>query len=434
MANCDKEPTGRTERTNTASEGFSYRRMVEDQLTKAASVIGLSKDILVMIGCPKRLLKVAVPVRMDDGRVVCFTGFRCQYSDARGPTKGGVRYHPEVTEDEIIALAALMTWKCAVVDLPYGGAKGGVICDPLQLSEKELEHITRRYTAEIIPVLGPHIDIPAPDVFTTSKTMAWMMDTYSMFTGHTEPAIVTGKPEALGGSKGRKEATGRGVSIVTRELFKVLGRSLHGATVAIQGFGNVGSHAAFFLSQLGAKVVAISDATTGIIKPDGFDISALMDCMEKNQSLSLVPCVGEKIDRDQILYQAVDILIPAALENQINAANADRIQAKVIVEGANGPTTPEADEVLEKKGVQVVPDILANSGGVIVSHFEWVQALSGMYWEAERVNHELERKLVPAFRAVFNKAAERKVSLRTAAYIVALERVAEVYKYRGLFP
>ncbi len=422
------------EHSDIKTEAFSYRRMVQNQLGKAASVIGLSRNLLAMMSCPKRILKVTFPVQMDDGRIVCFTGFRCQYSDARGPTKGGVRYHPDVNEDEIIALAALMNWKCAVVDLPYGGAKGGVICDPLALSERELEHITRRYTVEIIPVLGPHIDIPAPDVFTTSKTMAWMMDTYSMFAGHTEPAIVTGKPEALGGSKGRKEATGRGVSITTRELYKVLGRSLPGTTVAIQGFGNVGSHAAFFLSELGAKVVAISDATTGIVNPEGFDIPALMDCMEKNQSLSLVPCVGDHIDRDQILYQAVDILIPAALENQINAGNADRIQAKVIVEGANGPTTPEADEILEKKNVQIVPDIVANSGGVIVSHFEWVQALSGLYWEEERVNQELERKLVPAFKAVWQKAAEWRVSLRTAAYIVALERVAEVYRYRGLFP
>lgn len=417
-----------------ANRGFSYSRMVRDQLARAAQAINLSSDLLRVLSCPKRILKVTFPVQLENGRIECFQGFRCQYNDARGPTKGGVRYHPDVNEDEIIALAALMTWKCALVDLPYGGAKGGVICDPTKLSEKELERITRRYTVEIIPVLGPYIDIPAPDVFTTAKTMAWMMDTYSMFAGHTEPAIVTGKPEALGGSKGRQQATGRGVSISTRELYAVLNRPLNGATVAIQGFGNVGSHAALFLTQMGARVVALSDAYTGLVNPDGFDIPQLLTCVMQQQKLSLIPCPGTRVDRDDILFHDADILIPAALENQINGSNADRVKAKFIIEGANGPTTPEADEILEKKGVHVVPDILANSGGVIVSHFEWVQALSGLYWEEERVNQELERKLVPAFKAVWQKALEYKVSLRTAAYIVALERVAEVYRYRGLFP
>jgi len=383
--------------------------------------------------CPKRMLRVNFPIKMDDGTVQCFTGFRCQYNDARGPTKGGVRYHPDVTEDEVIALAAWMTWKCSLVDLPYGGAKGGVICDPLKLSEQELEKITRRYTTEIMPVLGPNKDIPAPDVFTTSKTMAWMMDTFSMISGYTEPAVVTGKPEVLGGSKGRKEATGRGVAIVTRELFKVLKRPLKDARVIIQGFGNVGSYAGLFLSQMGAKVVAVSDADIGLVEPRGFDIPELMAVIEKHRSLEAAP-KGKKVDRDEILYQDADLLIPAALENQLRADNANRIKARLVSEGANGPTAPEADEILEAKGTYIVPDILANSGGVIVSHFEWVQALSGLYWEEKEVNDRLELKLVRTFAEVWKRSQEMKVSLRTAAYVVALERINEVYKYRGIFP
>lgn len=383
--------------------------------------------------CPKRMLRVNFPIKMDDGTVQCFTGFRCQYNDARGPTKGGVRYHPDVTEDEVIALAAWMTWKCSLVDLPYGGAKGGVICDPLKLSERELEKITRRYTTEIMPVLGPNKDIPAPDVFTTSKTMAWMMDTFSMISGHTEPAVVTGKPEVLGGSKGRKEATGRGVAIVTRELFKALKRPLKDARVIIQGFGNVGSYAGLYLSQMGAKVVAVSDADTGLVEPRGFDIPELMAVIEKHRSLEAAP-QGKKVDRDEILYQDADLLIPAAMENQLRADNANRIKTRLVSEGANGPTAPEADEILEAKGTYIVPDILANSGGVIVSHFEWAQALSGLYWEEKEVNDRLELKLVRSFTEVWKRSQEMKVSLRTAAYVVALERINEVYKYRGIFP
>jgi glutamate dehydrogenase (NAD(P)+) len=412
---------------------FSVAEMARQQVSRAARAMELSPDMTQVLMCPKRVLRVTFPIRMDDGAIRCFTGYRCQYNDARGPTKGGVRYHPGVSEDEVVALAAWMTWKCSLVDLPYGGAKGGVICDPLTLSEKELEKITRRYTTEIMPVLGPNKDIPAPDVFTTSKTMAWMMDTFSMMTGHTEPAVVTGKPEVLGGSKGRKEATGRGVSIVTRELFRALGKSLKGARVIVQGFGNVGGYAALFLSRMGARIVAVSDSSVGLLCPDGFDAGELMEVVEKDKLLEPYR-KGKRIDRDDVPFQDADLLIPAALENQIRDDNADRIKAGVIAEGANGPTSPEADEILEKKGVHVAPDILANAGGVIVSHFEWVQALSGLYWEEREVNDRLEHKLVKTFAEVWEKAGSMKTSLRTAAYVVALQRVAEVYKYRGIFP
>ncbi|MEO0161582.1 MAG: Glu/Leu/Phe/Val dehydrogenase [candidate division WOR-3 bacterium] len=412
---------------------FSVAEMARQQLEKAAKVMNLPEHLLKILMCPKRVLKVIFPVQMDDGTIQCFTGFRCQYNDARGPTKGGVRYHPDVTEDEVIALAAWMTWKCALVDLPYGGAKGGVICDPMKLSERELERITRRYTAEIMPILGPHIDIPAPDVFTTSKTMAWIMDTFSMMTGHTEPAVVTGKPEVLGGSKGRREATGRGVFIVTRELFKKLGRPLRNAKVLIQGFGNVGSYAGYFLAQEGAKIIGVSDSSTGVIDENGLDVEELMECVQKYKLLEYYK-KGKKVPRDEILYQEADILIPAALENQIRVDNAEKIKTQAIIEGANGPTTPEADDILEKKGIYVVPDILANSGGVIVSHFEWVQALSGLYWEEKEVNERLENKLVKTFNEVWDTAKRMNVSLRVAAYIVALTRIVEVYKYRGIFP
>lgn len=412
---------------------FSLTRMVQQQVEKAVGNTTIPEHIRRILKCPNVILEVNFPVKMDDGQITCFNGFRCQYNNALGPTKGGVRYHPQVSKEEVIALAAWMTWKCALVDLPYGGAKGGVICDPTTLSETELERITRRYTVEIMPILGPHIDIPAPDVFTTSKTMAWMMDTFSMMKGYTEPAVVTGKPEVLGGSLGRKQATGRGVAICTRELYQKLGKNLKGATVAVQGFGNVGSHTALFLEEMGARIIGVSDSSCGFIDDDGLPIAELMRCAEKHACLSkfekLNPC-----QRDDILYLDADILVPAAMENQIRQDNADRIQAKTLSEGANGPTTPEADEVLDQKGVHVIPDILANSGGVIVSHLEWVQALSGLQWEEDEINKRLERKLVGAFDKVWKKAQEKNVSLRTAAYIVAIERIAEVYSYRGIFP
>lgn len=414
-------------------EQFSFRDEIEKQIERAAEAINIPKELLTVIKRPKRILKVTIPVRRDDGTITCFTGYRCQHNDARGPTKGGVRYHPDTNEDEIVALAMLMTWKCALVDLPYGGAKGGVVCDPTKLSEGELERLTRRYTTEIMPILGSHIDIPAPDVYTTSRTMAWIMDTFSMFTGHTVSAVVTGKPEVLGGSKGRKEATGRGVSIVTEQLYKHLGKSLKDATVAVQGFGNVGSYAALFLAQMGAKIVAISDVSASIIDKNGFNVSEVMNYTLKNHGL-VKGFSKDEISKDEFFSLNVDVFIPAALENQINQNNANRIKAGVIIEGANGPTTFEADKILEKKGIYIVPDILANSGGVIVSHFEWVQALTGLYWDEERVRFELDRKLRPAFENVWNFAKEKNVSLRVAAYALALQRLIEVYNYRGLFP
>lgn len=410
----------------------SLARKARKQLYKAAKEINLESDILKILAHPMRVLKVSLPIIMDNGRINIFTGFRCQYSDARGPTKGGVRYHPNLSEDEVVALAAWMTWKCALLDLPYGGAKGGIICDPKTLSDKELEKLTRRYTTEIMPILGPHIDIPAPDVYTTSKTMAWIMDTFSTFKGYTEPSIVTGKPEILGGSKGRKEATGRGVAIITREFFKAKKKSLKGAKIAVQGFGNVGGHTALFLSQMGAKIVAVSDVSGALVNPEGLDVPGLIECVEKHACVIKHP--GEQIDRESLLYQDVDVLIPAALENQIHRSNAEKIKAKIIVEGANGPTTPEADEILEKRKIPVIPDILANAGGVVVSHLEWVQALGGLYWEEEPVNAELERKLVKAFKQVWEIMTRRKVSVRCAAYISAIEKMAQVHRYRGVFP
>lgn len=410
----------------------SLAKKAKKQLYKAAHEIKLDPNILRVLEKPMRILKVSIPIKLDNGNTRVFTGFRCQYNNAKGPVKGGVRYHPDVSEDEVVALAAWMTWKGALLDLPYGGAKGGIICDPLKLSEPELERLTRRYTTEIMPILGPHIDIPAPDVYTTSKTMAWIMDTFSMFKGYTEPSIVTGKPEILGGSKGRKEATGRGVAIITREFFKAKKKSLKGARIAVQGFGNVGGHAALFLSRMGAKIVAASDASGCLVNPDGLDVSGLIDCVQKHACVIKYP--GKQIDRNELLYQDVDVLIPAALEDQIHRKNAPKIKASIIVEGANGPTTPEADEILEEKGVYVIPDILANAGGVVVSHLEWVQALSGLYWEEKEVNAQLEKKMVKAFQEVWEKATKKKISLRCAAYVIAIERIAEVYRYRGIFP
>lgn len=410
----------------------SLAKKAQKQLHKAAREIKLDHNILEILSKPMRTLKVSIPIKLDNGKTKVFTGFRCQYNDARGPTKGGVRYHPNVTEDEVVALAAWMSWKCSLLDLPYGGAKGGIICDPIKLSESELERLTRRYTTEIMPILGPHIDIPAPDVYTTSKTMAWIMDTFSMFKGYTEPSIVTGKPEVLGGSKGRKEATGKGVALITREFFKAIKKNLREVKIAIQGFGNVGGHTALFLSQMGAKIVAVSDVSGALVNPHGLDIKALFDCVEQHACVIKYP--GEQIDREELLFQDVDVLIPAALEDQIHKQNVHKIKAKIIIEGANGPTTPEADEILEKRGIFVIPDILANAGGVVVSHLEWVQAMTGLYWEEEHVNAELERKMVKAFKEVWERSIKKKISLRCAAYSVAIERIAEVYRYRGIFP
>ena len=412
---------------------ISPKEMYLKQLERAAKIMQLDEDLLEILKQPKRVVRVSIPVKMDNGKIKVFTGYRCQYNDFRGPFKGGIRFHPGVTEDEVVALAAWMTWKCAVIDIPFGGGKGGVICDPRELSEGELQRLTRRFTYTIMPILGPSIDIPAPDVFTGEKTMAWIMDTYSAFKGYSEPGVVTGKARSIGGSKGRREATGRGVSIVADETAKYFGEKIEGMRVAIQGFGNVGSHAALFISKLGGKIVAVSDVSGGLYNEDGIDVKALMDYVKKNKVIKGFPWAKE-IDGDKIFELDVDMLIPAALEGVITLDNVDRIKARYIIEGANGPTTPEADEVLFKKGIHVVPDILANSGGVLVSYFEWVQSKLGFWWEEEEVNDRLERKLRNATREVINMAHEYDVDLRTGAMILALRRIEEVYKERELFP
>jgi len=412
---------------------ISPKEMYLKQLERAAKIMQLDEDLLEILKQPKRVVRVSIPVKMDNGKIKVFTGYRCQYNDFRGPFKGGIRFHPGVTEDEVVALAAWMTWKCAVIDIPFGGGKGGVICDPRELSEGELQRLTRRFTYTIMPILGPSIDIPAPDVFTGEKTMAWIMDTYSAFKGYSEPGVVTGKARSIGGSKGRREATGRGVSIVADETVKYFGEKIEGMRVAIQGFGNVGSHAALFISKLGGKIVAVSDVSGGLYNEDGIDVKALMDYVKKNKVIKGFPWAKE-IDGDKIFELDVDMLIPAALEGVITLDNVDRIKARYIIEGANGPTTPEADEVLFKKGIHVVPDILANSGGVLVSYFEWVQSKLGFWWEEEEVNDRLERKLRNATREVIDMAHEYNVDLRTGAMILALRRIEEVYKERELFP
>jgi glutamate dehydrogenase/leucine dehydrogenase len=406
--------------------------MAIKQLEKAAKVMNLDPDFLEILKHPKRTVRVSIPIKMDDGSIRVFTGFRCQYNDFRGPFKGGIRFHPEVTEDEIIALAAWMTWKCAVIDIPFGGAKGGIICDPRELSEEELERLTRRFTYTIMPLLGPDIDIPAPDVYTGEKTMAWIMDTYSIFKGHHEPGVVTGKARSIGGSIGRREATGRGVSIVTREIVKLYGEGIKDKRVAIQGFGNVGSHSAKFLNEMGARIVGVTDITGGVYDERGLDVPGLISHVKKTGGVRGFP--GDPIANEELFALPVDILIPAALEGVIHKENASRIRAKFIVEGANGPTTPEADEILNGMGKIVVPDILANAGGVLVSYFEWVQSKQAYYWDEEEVRDKMERKLMKATKEVFNTATEYNADLRTGAFILALKRIEEVYRERKLFP
>ncbi len=412
------------------------------QLEKAARVMNLDPDLLEILRRPKRMVEVSIPVRMDDGRIRVFKGFRCQYNDFRGPFKGGIRFSPDVTKEEVEALAAWMTWKCAVVDIPFGGAKGGVICNPFELSENELQRLTRRFTYELMPLLGPDIDIPAPDMYTGEKTMAWIMDTYSVFKGHSEPGVVTGKSRIIGGSEGRREATGRGVVVVADEILRLRGDSLEGKRVAVQGFGNVGSFAALYLEELGARVVAVQDLTGTVYRTEGLPIQELVDYVaeqKKQHEIGKIPGVKgfanvETLDADAFWSLDVDILVPAAMENQITQDNAPLLRARYVVEGANGPTTPEADEILFKRGVMVVPDILANAGGVLVSYLEWVQDRMGYYWELEEVFGRMERKLRKAARDVYTKAQEYQTDLRTGAYILALERVAEVFYERELFP
>jgi glutamate dehydrogenase (NAD(P)+) len=418
-------------KNETSANPFETARR---QIDIVADLIGLDVGMREVLKHPKRELTVNFPVRMDDGSYRVYTGHRVQYNMARGPTKGGIRYHPQVTLDEVRALAAWMTWKCAVVNIPYGGAKGGVVCDPKHLSHGELERLTRRYASEIAPIIGPEMDIPAPDVYTDAQTMAWIMDTYSMLKGYSVPGVVTGKPISLGGSEGRGEATGRGCAYVIREASKDVGLKVKGASVAVQGFGNAGSVAANLLyDEQGAKIVGISDSKGGILKADGLNPHAVE--AHKQKTGSVVGFPGAKAaTNEEILEAKADILIPAALENQITSKNADKIQAKIVAEAANGPTLPEADTILFERGITVLPDVLANAGGVTVSYFEWAQDIQGYYWALNEVNQRLERTMMKSYADVHQVATERKVHNRTAAYVLAIQRVVDATRLRGIYP
>ena len=411
--------------------GSIFNAMLQE-FDGAARLLGLDAGIWKILTHPKRQITVSCPIQMDNGEIEVFTGYRVQYNITLGPAKGGIRYHPNVTLDEVTALAAWMTWKCAVAHIPFGGGKGGVICDPTRMSRRELEALTRRYVAEIIDAIGPQKDVPAPDVNTNDQVMAWVMDTYSMHVGHTETAVVTGKPIEMGGSLGRREATGRGVMIVTREAAHHLGFDIKGATVAIQGFGNVGSVSADLLSRLGAKIVAVSDWKGGVYNPKGLNIEKMLDYARQHKTIEGFSD-GDPLENDTLFGLDVDVLVPAALENQITMENAPIIRAKVVAEGANGPTTPDAHQHLHDRGIFVIPDILANAGGVTTSYFEWVQDRHGYFWTEEEVNHRLEAKMVEAFEDVLQTSIKYKTDLRTAAYVVAISRVATVTKMRGMY-
>jgi glutamate dehydrogenase (NAD(P)+) len=405
------------------------------QLDAAAKALGLDPGMHKFLRSNERALIVSVPVVRDDGSLEVFTGYRVQHSTGRGPGKGGIRFHPSVNLEEVSGLAMLMTWKCAVTDLPLGGAKGGVAVDPRKYSKRELERLTKRYTVAILPIIGPEQDIPAPDVNTDAQTMAWIVDTVTMMTGKHSPEVVTGKPVDLGGSRGRHEATGRGVAFVTLELLRKIGKPIEGTRVAVQGFGNVGTFAALALSQAGCRVVGLSDISGGYADPKGIDIAHAMEHVKRNGQRTLEGLTGaSRISNGELLAMDVDVLIPAALEAQITANNASSIRAKIIVEGANGPVTAEADRMLTGRGVTIVPDILANAGGVVVSYFEWVQSRAQFYWELDEVERRLEIYMRRAMESVLAKAKAYDSSYREAAFIVAVERVAKAIEQRGIFP
>lgn len=399
---------------------------------EAAERLRLDPGLYRIIRHPYREFTVYIPVYMDDGTYEVFVGYRVHHSIARGPAKGGIRYAPDVTLDEVRALAAWMTMKCAVVNIPFGGGKGGVRCNPEELSEGELERLTRRYTAELLEILGPAQDVPAPDINTNETVMAWIMDTYSMHVRRTEPAVVTGKPISIGGSRGRSEATGLGIAMIARQASQRFDFNLLGARVAIQGFGKVGSVAAKYLAEMGARIVAVSDISGGVYREEGLDIDALLDHVHHRRLLADYPH-ADHITNEELLTLDVDVLIPAATENQITAHNAKDIKARIIIEGANGPTTLEADRILESRSIIVVPDILANAGGVTVSYFEWVQNRMGFYWTLEEVHGRLETVMNQAFWDVCNMADRYQVTLRTAAYMLGLQRIVEVYQLRGIY-
>jgi glutamate dehydrogenase (NAD(P)+) len=404
------------------------------QLEEASKILNLDKGMLEILSNPKRILTVSIPTRMDDGSIKVFTGYRSQHNDARGPHKGGIRYHPDVTLDEVKALSMWMTWKCAIANIPYGGGKGGIICNPKQMSENELERMTRRFAYLIADVIGPYRDIPAPDVYTGGKEMAWIMDTYSALKGnYVQPEVITGKPIAIGGSLGRNEATGRGLAYTVREAAKKMEIDMKQATFVVQGFGNAGQFSSKLVEEQGAKMIAASDSQGSIIKTDGISVDALMKF--KRETGSIVGFEDAKsITNDELLETECTILIPAALENQITKNNADKIKTQIIAEAANGPTTPEADEILFKKDILVIPDVLANGGGVTVSYFEWLQNLRRDYWTEEEVNKRLDINITKSFYDVYDTHTKYKVDMRKAATLLAVKRVVEAINIRGLWP
>jgi glutamate dehydrogenase/leucine dehydrogenase len=414
-------------------EDLNSYRIAQIQFDLAAEHLKLDQGLRQILRTPKRVLEVSIPTKMDNGQVKVFTGYRVQHNVARGPAKGGIRYHPAVTVDEVKALATWMTWKTAAVNIPFGGGKGGVICDPKRMSKAELERMTRRYTSEILPLIGPEQDIPAPDVYTDAQTMAWIMDTYSMTKGYSSLGVVTGKPVSIGGSEGRKEATARGCLVAIEEACKLKKMSLRGASAAIQGYGNAGSLVARFLTEKKARVVAISDSRGGVFNSRGID--PLKASRYKDRSGTVVGMPGtSRISNEDLLALKCDILVPAALENAITLNNVDQIKAKIVAEAANGPTTPHADEVLARKGILLLPDILANAGGVTASYFEWVQDLQSFFWPAAEVNAKLESVMRRAFLDVHEMTRKHRVHMRTGAYILAVGRVADATLVRGLFP
>jgi glutamate dehydrogenase (NAD(P)+) len=407
--------------------------LAQQQLRNVAELISLDEGILRTLSVPRLALTVSVPIRQDDGQVRVYTGHRVQHSTARGPGKGGIRYHPDVTLDEVKALAMWMTWKCSVMGLPYGGAKGGITCNPKAMSAAELERLTRRYTSEILPIIGPERDIPAPDVNTTPQVMAWVMDTYSMNKGFTVPGVVTGKPVPIGGSLGRDKATARGLMFTVLRALHHLKLEKPGLRVAIQGYGNAGYNAAKLLHERGFKIIACSTSKGGILNSKGFDPDLVQAHYEKTGSVTGYKG-ADALTNEELLELDCDILLPCALEGQITQRNAGRIKARVIGEGANGPTTPEADHILFESGKFVIPDVLANAGGVTVSYFEWVQALQEYFWKEDEVNEKLRELMERAFESVYRTHQERKIDMRRAAYVLAVSRVAEAHRLRGLYP
>jgi glutamate dehydrogenase/leucine dehydrogenase len=414
-------------------EDLNPFRIAQIQFDMAAEYLKLDPGLRQILRTPKRILEVSLPTKMDNGQVKVFTGYRVQHNIARGPAKGGIRFHPNVTLDEVKALAAWMTWKTAAVNIPYGGAKGGVICDTKRMSKGELERLTRRYASELLPIIGPDKDIPAPDMYTDAQTMAWIMDTYSMTVGHSALGVVTGKPVSLGGSFGRNEATARGCLYIVEEACKLKRMSLRGATVAIQGFGNAGSVAARLFAEKKAKIVAVSDSRGGVTNPRGIDPMKAIRYKERSGTVVGMPGAS-RISNDDLITMKCDILIPAALENVITLHNADQIKAKIVAEAANGPTTPHADEVLARRGITVLPDILCNAGGVTVSYFEWAQDLQGVFWDEQEVNARLQKVMVRAFADVVETMRKHHTYPRAGAMILAVNRVAEATLVRGLFP